>query len=82
MAKYDRKRAWSEARELVAEHRASLAAGMALMVVNRLAGFVLPWTSKYLIDDVIGNHKTHLLYPLAAIAAAATLVQAGTSFAL
>ena len=82
MAKYDRKRAWTEARELVGEHRGSLAAGMALMVVNRLAGFVLPWTSKYLIDDVIGNHKAYLLYPLAAIAAAATLVQAGTSFAL
>ena len=82
MAKYDRKRAWTEARELVAEHRGSLAAGMALMVVNRLAGFVLPWTSKYLIDDVIGNHKAQLLYPLAAIAAAATLVQAATSFAL
>jgi subfamily B ATP-binding cassette protein MsbA len=82
MAKYDRTRAWTEARELVGEHRASLVVGMALMVVNRLAGFVLPWTSKYLIDDVIGKQKAHLLLPLAAVAAVATLVQAGTSFAL
>ncbi|HTI65663.1 MAG TPA: ABC transporter ATP-binding protein [Gemmatimonadaceae bacterium] len=82
MAKYDKARAWKEARELVAEHRASLAVGMALMVVNRLAGFVLPWTSKFLIDDVIGKHKTGLLLPLAAVAAVATLIQAGTSFAL
>ena len=82
MAKYDRKRAWTEARELVAEHRGSLAVGLALMVVNRLAGFVLPWTSKYLIDDVIGKHEARLLLPLAAVAALATLVQAGTSFAL
>ena len=82
MAKYDKARAWAEARELVAEHRGSLAVGMALMVVNRLAGFVLPWTSKYLIDDVIGKHEAGLLLPLAAVAALATLVQAGTSFAL
>jgi len=82
MAKYDKGRAWKEARELVAEHRGSLAIGMALMVVNRLAGFVLPWTSKYLIDDVIGKHQARLLMPLAAVAAAATIIQAGTSFAL
>src|SRR5512146_956523 len=82
MAKYDKGRAWKEARELVAEHRGSLAVGMALMVVNRLAGFVLPWTSKYLIDDVIGQHKARLLMPLAAVAAVATIIQAGTSFAL
>ena len=82
MAKYDKGRAWQEARELVAEHRGSLTIGMALMVVNRLAGFVLPWTSKYLIDDVIGKHQAQLLMPLAAVAAAATIIQAGTSFAL
>ena len=45
MAKYDKRRAWTEARELVGEHKASLAIGLALMVVNRLSGFVLPWTS-------------------------------------
>ena len=39
------------------------------MVVNRLAGLVLPWTSKYLIDDVIGKHRADMLMPLAAIAA-------------
>src|SRR2546430_17507045 len=55
MAKYDKRRAWSEARELIAEHRGSLAIGLALMVVNRLSGFVLPWTSKFLIDDIIGK---------------------------
>jgi len=82
MAKYDKTRAWKEARELVAEHRSSLAIGLALMVVNRLSGLVLPWTSKYLIDDVIGKHRADMLAPLAAIAAAATIVQAATSFAL
>jgi ABC-type multidrug transport system fused ATPase/permease subunit len=82
MAKYDKTRAWKEARELIGEHKGSLAIGLALMVVNRLSGFVLPLTSKYLIDDVIGKHRADLLMPLAAAAAIATFVQAGTSFAL
>jgi ATP-binding cassette, subfamily B, putative efflux pump len=82
MAKYDKSRAWKEARELIAEHRASLAVGLALMVVNRLSGLVLPWTSKFLIDDVVGKHRADMLMPLAAIAAAAMIIQAATSFAL
>ena len=82
MAKYDKRRAWSEARELVAEHKASLAIGLALMVVNRLSGFVLPWTSKFLIDDIIGKKRPDLLMPLAAAAVVATIVQAATAFSL
>jgi ABC-type multidrug transport system fused ATPase/permease subunit len=82
MAKYDKARAWQEARELVAEHKASLAFGLVLMVINRLSGIVLPYTSKYLIDNVVGKHQANLLLPLAAVAAAATIVQAVTSFSL
>jgi subfamily B ATP-binding cassette protein MsbA len=82
MAKYDKARAWLEARELIAEHRTSLAFGFALMIINRLSGIVLPYTSKYLIDDVINKHRADLLLPLAAVAAVATVIQAGTSFAL
>ena len=47
--------AWEEARALVWTHRHRLALGLVLMVVNRLAGLVLPATSKYLMDDVIGQ---------------------------
>jgi subfamily B ATP-binding cassette protein MsbA len=82
MAKYDKTRAWKEARELIAEHRVSLAIGLALMVVNRLSGFVLPWTSKFLIDDIIGKHQAQLLMPLAGAAVLATVIQAATSFTL
>src|SRR5215470_562781 len=82
MAKYDKARAWTEARSLIGEHRISLAIGMGLMLVNRLVGLVLPASSKVLIDEIIGKHRGNLLMPLAAAAAAATLVQAGTSFAL
>ncbi|MDE3054930.1 MAG: ABC transporter ATP-binding protein, partial [Gemmatimonadota bacterium] len=78
----DPKRAWHEARELIGEHRRSLAVGLSLMVVSRLAGFVLPMSSKFLIDTVIGKHRADLLLPLTGAVAAATLVQAVTSFLL
>jgi subfamily B ATP-binding cassette protein MsbA len=74
--------AWAEARELVWAHRGRLALGVVLMLVNRLAGLVLPTTSKFLIDDVIGRGRAELLMPLALAAGAATLVDATTAFAL
>ncbi|RPI54807.1 MAG: ABC transporter ATP-binding protein [Acidobacteria bacterium] len=52
------------------------------MLVNRLAGLVLPATSKFLIDDVIGQGRADLLIPLALAAGAATVVDAVTSFGL
>ena len=74
--------AWREARALIWARRGRLLVGLALMLVNRLSGLVLPATSKYLIDDVIGKGRADLLYPLAFAAGAATVVQAVTSFAL
>jgi subfamily B ATP-binding cassette protein MsbA len=67
---------------LVWTRRWRLSLGLALMLVNRLSGLVLPATSKYLIDDVIGRGRAELLTPLALAAGAATVVQAITSFAL
>ena len=78
----DLRNAWEEARELVWAHRGRLALGLALMLVNRLAGLVLPATAKYLIDEVVARHRGELLVPLAIAAGGATLVEAGTSFAL
>ncbi len=76
------KNAWAEARELVWAHRGRLAIGLGLMLINRLAGLVLPASSKFLIDDVIGRGRAELLVPLALAAGAATLVDAATAFAL
>jgi subfamily B ATP-binding cassette protein MsbA len=73
--------ALEEARALVWAHRKRLTLGLALMVVNRLSGLVLPTTSKYLMDDVISKGHWDLLPKLALIAGAATLVDAATSFA-
>jgi ABC-type multidrug transport system fused ATPase/permease subunit len=73
--------AWSEARLLVRAHRGRITLGLLLMLISQLAGLVMPWCSKYLIDDVIGRHRGELLVPIALAAGGATLVQAITSFA-
>ena len=47
--------AWEEARALVWKHRYRLALGLFVMIINRLVSLVLPATSKFLMDDVIGR---------------------------
>jgi ABC-type multidrug transport system fused ATPase/permease subunit len=80
--KVDSKRAWRETRELMLRHKRSLAIGFSLMIVNRIVGLILPASSKYLIDEVIGKQRGNLLWPLALAAFGAMVVQAGTGFAL
>ncbi len=74
--------AWKDARELVWLHRWRLALGGALMLVSRLAGLVLPASSKYLIDEVITKQRFEILKWIALAIGLATVVQAITSFAL
>ena len=74
--------AWREARDLMWVHRWRLALGLQLMVISRLAGMVLPGTSKYLIDDVIGKSNWALLPILAWAAGVAVVVEAISSFAV
>ena len=74
--------AWQETRALLSARKGRLAVGMALMLVNRATGLILPATSKYLIDDVIGQGRAELLQPLALVAGIATVVQAISGFAL
>jgi subfamily B ATP-binding cassette protein MsbA len=73
--------AWEEARGLIWTHRKRLALGLGLMLINRLSGFVLPTTTKFLMDDVIQQGHWDLLPNLAMAAAAATVVDASTAFA-
>ncbi|MEO6210512.1 MAG: ABC transporter ATP-binding protein [Gemmatimonadaceae bacterium] len=80
--KIDYNNAWAEARELIWAHRKKLAIAFPLMVINQAAGFVLPASAKFLIDDVIGKHKVGMLYYLAAAVGIATVIQAATSFGL
>ncbi len=73
---------WRESRELIVAHRKQLSIGLVLLVISRAAGLVLPFTTKTLIDDVIGKRQVDLLVPLALAAGGATLVQALTGFGL
>src|SRR5512138_2786408 len=71
-----------DARELVHERKGRLAVGFAFLVINRVCGLVLPGTTKFLLDEVIGKGRRELLGVLVLAAGGATLVQAVTSFAL
>lgn len=56
--------------------------GLLLIVLGRLAGLVLPWKSKVLLDEVIPNKDLNQLYQLLMIVGVAILIQATTSFLL
>jgi ABC-type multidrug transport system fused ATPase/permease subunit len=72
----------SEAWSLIRRHRRTLYIGMALMLVSRLASFVLPFSTKYFYDDVILNGRAEILLPLALGVLGAMILQASASFAL
>src|SRR5205823_7037196 len=59
-----------------------LAFGFVLMVINKVAGLVLPGSTKFLVDNVIGKHQPGVLGPLVLAVFGATIVQGVTSFSL
>ncbi len=62
--------------------RGLLAVGFVLMGINRVSGLVLPASTKFLVDDVIGKKHVQLLLPLVLAIVAATAVQGLADFAL
>jgi ABC-type multidrug transport system fused ATPase/permease subunit len=56
--------------------------GLLLMIINRVSGFALPLSSKYLFDNVIGKRQEHLLLPIVLAVVGATIIQGITSFTL
>ncbi|MGA2591819.1 MAG: ABC transporter ATP-binding protein [Bryobacteraceae bacterium] len=69
-------------KELVRPRRGLLITGFALMAVNRLCSMVLPGSTKFLIDNVIGKKQVWMLKPLVLAVLGATLIQAVTSYTL
>jgi len=67
---------------LLRPRRGLLAIGFVIMAVNRVAGLVLPASTKFLIDDVIGKRELQLLVPLVLAIVGATAVQGVSSYAL
>jgi len=80
--KIDYSRAWAEAKILVWNYRWRLLIGLALMLVSRAAGFVLPYSTKFLVDNVFGQKQYGMLKWIALVVGISTLVTAVTSFAL
>src|SRR5208282_4502095 len=68
--------------DLIRPRRGMLALGFLLMVINRVSGLVLPYSTKYLIDSVIIKHNAQLLKPLVLAVLGATVIQGITSFSL
>src|SRR5712664_1249667 len=80
-----RQKVWNALPEiwaLIRPRRGLLALGFVLMAVNRVCGLVLPASTKYFIDNVIGKRQTELLTPIVLGVLGATVIQGLTSFTL
>jgi subfamily B ATP-binding cassette protein MsbA len=73
---------WPEVWALVKPRRRVLALAFALMAIGRVAGLVLPVSTRSFIDDVVGRGRMDLLLPLVLGVLGATAVQGACGFAL
>jgi ABC-type multidrug transport system fused ATPase/permease subunit len=73
---------WPDIWALVKPRRGALALGLVLIVISRVAGLVLPASTRYLIDDILGKQQYAMLNPLILAVFVATAVQAATSYTL
>jgi ABC-type multidrug transport system fused ATPase/permease subunit len=80
--KVDYASAWAEARKIVWNARWRLAFGSVLMLVSRLAGMVLPASTKYIGDEVFTKQNYSLIKWIALAIGISTLIQGVTGFAL
>jgi ABC-type multidrug transport system fused ATPase/permease subunit len=78
------KKVWPQIWGLVKPRLGLLAGGLCLMVINRVAGLVLPYTAKTLLDKVLSTQHPHpdLLPKIIALVFGAMVVQAITSYSL
>src|SRR6201747_2033840 len=74
--------AWAEARKIIWGARWRLLVGSILMLVSRLAGMVLPASTKYIGDEIFTKHRFELLKWIALAIGISTLVQGVSGFAL
>jgi subfamily B ATP-binding cassette protein MsbA len=82
--KTEMKKVMPEVWRLVRPRRWLLIFGLLLVAINRVAGLVLPLSTKYLLDGVLNPRSPHpsKLLPLVAWVFTATAIQAATSFSL
>ena len=80
--KVDYSNAWAEARRIIWNARWRLLIGSALLLISRLAGMVLPASTKYIGDEVFTKQNYGLIKWIALAIGISTLVQGATSFVL
>lgn len=56
--------------------------GLILIVISRVASLVIPWATKYIIDDVMGNKDLYMLKMILGAIFLSIVVQAVTSYML
>ena len=78
----DAKPNWRELWDAVRPSPGLLILGFVGVLLNRAAGFALPASAKYLVDDILATGKWDKMGPLAIAVFAATLIQAGTTLLL
>jgi len=67
---------------LMRPRRGLLLFGAVLMLINRVCGLVLPFSTKYLVNDVMLKGEFKLLMPIVLAVVAATVIQGLTSYSL
>jgi ABC-type multidrug transport system fused ATPase/permease subunit len=68
--------------DIIWPRRKLIGLGLVLIMFNRMAGLVLPASTKFLIDDVIGGGDMDMLYLLLSAVGLAVVVQSATSYTL
>jgi ABC-type multidrug transport system fused ATPase/permease subunit len=76
------KKVLPEVWKLMKPRRWLLGGSFLLMIINRASGLILPASTRYLIDNVMGKHQLHLLPIIVGVVIVATILQGITSFTL
>lgn len=76
------KRVLPEMLKLMKPRRLLLGGSFLLMIINRASGLVLPASTRFLIDNVMGKHLLGQLPLIIGVVVTATLVQGITSYTL
>jgi ABC-type multidrug transport system fused ATPase/permease subunit len=83
LPKAERRVTWRSAfRQFIWPRRKNVLIGLALIVISRLAGMVLPGSTKYLLDDVVAKNDLDMLWILLAAVVGALIIQSVTSYVL
>ena len=74
--------AWKQARQIVWDARWRLLLGSVMLLISRLAGMVLPASTKYIGDEVFAKQRYDLIKWIALAVGISTLIQGVTGFLL